>query len=421
MEQYEYDEESRFGSGGDYRTGSFEGDGGDAHDYHDHHQHRGNFLHDSDEDTEDASETESMKPGDQEEFHHHHHYHHHHRPVEEMKEECFRSRLAELHGQLAQLEAGTHPAWVSGVAKLQANYEAAKFELNCHLDWTLKRIDREFEAEKRAAIAEFEERRHEMKEALQADLDEQRRRFRETEHHDLLMDAVEPKQVVRRQLRNRRGGGGGPGNDQQGPSSDRHHHQLGLSASASERAHPPRRPMQPPLKPSDLPLEEEQVNEDLKLMEKFTTESKREENLSRKTRAAEWLQQQHQFAKNTSAAASGTFSGNGGDHQYYHQQPAALPMVDARIEGGKLFYNKKWFHRGQNVMLESTELGGTKQPGNILQIGAHDLTIRRVADSLTTSASSFSKQSNMKVTVADLQARKASSCTTLPIQLHLPG
>jgi hypothetical protein len=48
-----------------------------------------------------------------------------------------------------------------------------------------------------------------------------------------------------------------------------------------------------------------------------------------------------------------------------------MPTVfDARIEDGKLFYDKKWFHRGQNVLLESNE---AKFNAILVQIGSAEV------------------------------------------------
>lgn len=319
------------------------------------------FLRDSDEDTEDASETESMKPGDEE------NNASKYRPVDEMKEQCYRSRLAELRNQLAQLEAGCHPDFVNGLEQIKKNYEERKFAIKCNFELQQQRIANEFAAEERAANAEYEERRNEIKENLNADLEEKKRHF-ETENNDLTIEIAEPRPIIRRQLRRRP-------NDPI-PMPDRR-----------RRASPAH---------INYMLDEDQIAEDLKQVQKIINEVKssvREEN--RKNRAAE----RENAGNNNANSSSGSKNSN---HNSSNSASAKSdPFIyEARIEDGKLFYNKKWFHRGQNVMLESIA-ENSKQAGNIFQIGTTDLTIRK------TSETSF-KQSNTKVTLTDLKMNKYS-------------
>merc|ERR1719471_1343431 len=50
---------------------------------------------------------------------------------------------------------------------------------------------------------------------------------------------------------------------------------------------------------------------------------------------------------------------------------------DTRIEEGKLFYEKRWFRRGQSVQVESkTE----KFPAMISAIGTEDILVRKASD-----------------------------------------
>lgn len=312
------------------------------------------YLRDSDEDTEDASETESMNLGDEEHFRSSREY----RPVDEMKEQCYRGRLAELRAQLAQLEAGIHPEYLKGLEKLQHNYEERKFSIHCTYEWQKKRINAEYSAEERAANAEYEERRNEVKDNLAADLEEKKRHFEAENAHDLSFDTSEPKPTIKRQLRRRP-------NDPI-PMPDRR-----------RRASPAH---------INYMLDEEQIAEDLKSVQKIINAAKLE---SRKNRAAE-------RERENSASASG--SSSKANSNLANFDPFDPFNFESRIEDGKLFYDKKWFHRGQNVMLESTA-DNSKLNGIILQIGTTDLTIRKTAENTF-------KQSNTKVTIADLQIKK---------------
>lgn len=44
-----------------------------------------------------------------------------------------------------------------------------------------------------------------------------------------------------------------------------------------------------------------------------------------------------------------------------------IPLIETRIEDGKLLYEKRWFHRGQSVFVEGRDL--PKFPASISAIG----------------------------------------------------
>ena len=51
---------------------------------------------------------------------------------------------------------------------------------------------------------------------------------------------------------------------------------------------------------------------------------------------------------------------------------------DARIEDGKLFYEKRWFRRGQTIYVEGKD--GTSYGATISAIGSDAIWVRRVED-----------------------------------------
>ena len=63
-------------------------------------------------------------------------------------------------------------------------------------------------------------------------------------------------------------------------------------------------------------------------------------------------------------------NGNGSSPSYYR---------DTRIEEGKLFYEKRWFRRGQSVQVESKN--GEKFPAMISAIGNEAIWVRRNGES----------------------------------------
>lgn len=67
-----------------------------------------------------------------------------------------------------------------------------------------------------------------------------------------------------------------------------------------------------------------------------------------------------------------------------HQQPATVSdngtqYVETRIEDGKLLYEKRWFHRGQQIYVEGKEL--PKFGATITAIGNEVVWVKKVNDS----------------------------------------
>merc|ERR1711902_11192 len=71
------------------------------------------------------------------------------------------------------------------------------------------------------------------------------------------------------------------------------------------------------------------------------------------------------------SSASTSSSGAPGGSNYNHR--------DTRIEEGKLFYEKRWFRRGQSVQVE--QKSGEKFPAMISAIGTEAIWVRRTSDS----------------------------------------
>lgn len=53
-------------------------------------------------------------------------------------------------------------------------------------------------------------------------------------------------------------------------------------------------------------------------------------------------------------------------------------QADARIEDNKLHYEKKWYLRGQHVILESSD--GTKNNTSISHVGSNEIVFKRPND-----------------------------------------
>ncbi|KAI1291981.1 Sin3 histone deacetylase corepressor complex component SDS3 [Halotydeus destructor] len=69
-------------------------------------------------------------------------------------------------------------------------------------------------------------------------------------------------------------------------------------------------------------------------------------------------------------------------HKYANENPSdsdtSQTVTEARIEEGKLFYDKKWYHRGQTVLVRSRE--GFEFSGNLASINNSEMWVRKTND-----------------------------------------
>lgn len=143
----------------------------------------------SDEDTEDASETDNMKNESE---------------YMEIKEQIYQEKLLLLKDQLNQLNEGTHAEFVKKLKTYEFQYEERMFLNDAYLEVEKERIEQEYINEQEAAKRDFEERKVNLKESLIADLEEKRKMI-ENERISLEFnsDTYEPKPATTRKLRRR--------------------------------------------------------------------------------------------------------------------------------------------------------------------------------------------------------------------------
>lgn len=107
-------------------------------------------MDDSDQDTEEASETELGSSGN-------------HRNMDEpveIKEQMYQDKLASLKKQLDELRAGTHPEYVRRVKKLEHQYNE-RIRLNeIYREYLISCVERDYILEKNAAVKEYEEKKN---------------------------------------------------------------------------------------------------------------------------------------------------------------------------------------------------------------------------------------------------------------------
>uniref|UniRef100_A0A8C3KRQ3 SDS3 homolog, SIN3A corepressor complex component n=1 Tax=Calidris pygmaea TaxID=425635 RepID=A0A8C3KRQ3_9CHAR len=261
---------------------------------------------DSDEDTEDASETDLAK--------------HEEEDFVEMKEQMYQDKLASLKRQLQQLQEGTLQEYQKRMKKLDQQYKERIRNAELFLQLETDQVEKNYVKEKKAAAKEFEDKKIELKENLIAELEEKKKMIEnEKLTMELTGDSMEVKPIMTRKLRRR------PNDPVPIPDKRR--------------------------KPLNYLLTDEQIMEDLRTLNK---------------------------SLNT---VSLLFSASPSSPEHLPATPAESPAqrFEARIEDGKLYYDKRWYHKSQAIYLESKE--NTKISCVISSVGANEIWVRKTSDS----------------------------------------
>uniref|UniRef100_A0A3Q2I836 SDS3 homolog, SIN3A corepressor complex component n=1 Tax=Equus caballus TaxID=9796 RepID=A0A3Q2I836_HORSE len=255
----------------------------------------------SDEDTEDASETDLAKH-DEEDY-------------VEMKEQMYQDKLASLKRQLQQLQEGTLQEYQKRMKKLDQQYRERIRNAELFLQLETEQVERNYIKEKKAAVKEFEDKKVELKENLIAELEEKKKMIEnEKLTMELTGDSMEVKPIMTRKLRRR------PNDPVPIPDKRR--------------------------KPA--PDIHEQIMEDLRTLNKLKS------------------------PKRPASPSS---------PEHLPATPAESPAqrFEARIEDGKLYYDKRWYHKSQAIYLESKD--NQKLSCVISSVGANEIWVRKTSDS----------------------------------------
>ncbi|XP_077097667.1 sin3 histone deacetylase corepressor complex component SDS3 isoform X2 [Siphateles boraxobius] len=262
---------------------------------------------DSEEDTEDASETDMAKH-DEDDY-------------VEIKEQMYQDRLASLKRQLQQLQEGTLQEYQKRMKKLDQQYKERLRNADLFLQLETEQVERNYIKEKKAAVKEFDDKKVELKENLIAELEEKKKMIEnEKLTMELTGDSMEVKTHITRKLRRRP-------NDPV-PIPDK------------------RRKLSSPQ--LNYLLTDEQIMEDLRTLNKLKS------------------------PKRPASPSS---------PEHLPTTPVDTPSqrYEARIEEGKLYYDKRWYHKSQAIYLESKE--NTKISCVISSVGTNEIWVRKTSDS----------------------------------------
>ncbi|CAL8251294.1 unnamed protein product [Boreogadus saida] len=258
---------------------------------------------DSEEDTEDASETDLAKHDDDD--------------YVEIKEQMYQDKLASLKRQLQQLQEGSLQEYQKRMKKLDQQYKERLRNADLFLQLETEQVERNYIKEKKAAVKEFDDKKVELKENLIAELEEKKKMIEnEKVTMELTGDSMEMKPNTTRKLRRR------PNDPVPIPDKRR--------------------------KPLNYLLTDEQIMEDLRMLNKLKS------------------------PKRPVSPSS---------PEHLPTTPVEIPSqrYEARIEEGKLYYDKRWYHKSQAIYLESKD--NTKISCVICSVGTNEIWVRKTSDS----------------------------------------
>merc|ERR1719189_2245323 len=240
----------------------------------------------------------------------------------------YQDKLAHLKKQLQQLADGSHPEYIKKIKKLDTGIKERLFINTVIRDLELEMAEQDFLTEKKNVVKEFEEKKVYLKEQLLSELEEKQKQVEiERTSMELTGDSLELKPVSTRKLRRRVNDG------------------LGNSLCGNGFKEKRRKQAPPTLKHL---LEDKEIDDDVKIINKTLSLGAASSSIKKE------------------------FEGGVG------LRSATPTRIEARIEDGKLFYEKRWFRRGQTVWVEgkNDSYGAT-----ISAIGSEAIWVRRTEDS----------------------------------------
>ncbi|CAC5357835.1 SUDS3 [Mytilus coruscus] len=263
----------------------------------------------TDEDTEDASETDMAKQETE---------------YTEIKEQMYQDKLAHLKKQLQQLQDGTLPEYIKKRRKIEQQYKERIRINEIWRDFELEVVEREYIKEKKATAKDFEEKKIDLKESLILEYEDKSKMI-ENERNSLdltgsnfmLSDTLESKAPSTRRLRRR------PNDPMPLPEKRR-------KASPDIL-----------LVLIDFYLDDADILDDLRIINKVSGKP---------------------FTKKITSSPPSPVENNS----------------ELKIEDGRLFYDKRWFHRNQPVFIEGKDIG--KVNGVITAIGTQEIYVRKLSD-----------------------------------------
>uniref|UniRef100_A0A8C5DL34 Sin3 histone deacetylase corepressor complex component SDS3 n=1 Tax=Gouania willdenowi TaxID=441366 RepID=A0A8C5DL34_GOUWI len=236
----------------------------------------------------------------------------------EIKEQIYQDKLSSLKRQLQQLQEGTLQEYQKRMKKLDQQYKERLRNADLFLQLETEQVERNYIKEKKAAVKEFDDKKVELKENLIAELEEKKKMIEnEKLTMELTGDSMEVKPIMTRKLRRR------PNDPVPIPDKRR--------------------------KPLNYLLTDDQIMEDLRTLNKLKSPKR-------------------------------PVSPSSPEHIPAAPMESPSQRYEARIEEGKLYYDKRWYyHKSQAIYLESKD--NTKISCVISSVGTNEIWVRKTSDS----------------------------------------
>ncbi|XP_049289855.1 sin3 histone deacetylase corepressor complex component SDS3-like [Anopheles funestus] len=283
----------------------------------------------------------------------------------EIKEQMYQDKLANLLGQLELCKQRKHPEYLKIVEGLQNELDDRLLLNEVERDYLLACAERDCILEKAAAEKEYEEKKAELIENVIADLEDQKKIIEhEFTSMELNGDSIDVKPTVTRKLRRR----------------------------PNEPLPVPEKRRKPTTNQITFLLDDKEIEHDLKLISRSKPSSasrtahhainegasgsggSTSQGRAGGAASSTLSSSADQNGSQTEGYAGGTTStgqGSGG-------QSSQQPLADTRIEDGKLWYERRWFHRGQAVHVEGRDI--SRFAANISAIGVEAICVKKTTD-----------------------------------------
>ncbi|XP_058827834.1 sin3 histone deacetylase corepressor complex component SDS3 [Topomyia yanbarensis] len=385
------------------------------------------IIDDSEEDTEEASETEMGSSN--------------HRNIDEpieIKEQMYQDKLASLKKQLEELRSGTHPEYLRRVKKLEHQYNERMRLNDIYREYLISCVERDYILEKNAAVKEYEEKKIDLRENLMTDF-EDRRKMIENERAtmELTGDSIDLKPTVTRKLRRRpneplpvpekrrkptsgqlvllldekevendlklisrgkpvqtirphtnslSGSSAGNGNIQNPTiqstalatisNSTPNNYQINNSAAAGNASHS--NDVSISIVPSQAPMVVQHQNQPPVLLNSNNAGPHQGQSQNQNHQPPPLPAALAQSPINSSHPVATIQQSQQQQQQQQQQQSSQQTLVETKIEDGKLLYERRWFHRGQPVYVEGKDI--PRFSANISAIGSEAIWVKKTAD-----------------------------------------
>ncbi|XP_034490673.1 sin3 histone deacetylase corepressor complex component SDS3 [Drosophila innubila] len=262
----------------------------------------------------------------------------------ELKEQMYQHKLINLQKQLEELNQLMHPEYMKRVRKLDNQLKERRRLNEIYKEYMRDCVERDYILEKKAAQKEYDEKMMDLKDNLIADFEDRKRQI-ENERYSLELtnDSTEIKTTVTRKLRRR-------------PNEP-------LPVIEKRR------------KPATgqllvYQLDDKEIESDLKMIQRGKPMPLQQNGLGNNNynnSQQQQLQQQQQSQQQQQ------------QQQSHNLLAEANSYVETRIEDNKLLYERRWFCRGQHVYVEGKDMN--KFAATISAIGNEVIWVKRSNES----------------------------------------